>query len=120
MKNRPDLERNQKTVDNALSPSRIPDSKIRSVKSINTKSKNNKVNSTYRRDIEETSEGESTSVITKKNKRGKVTNTLINPDNTGYKDVTTSKGKKRGHKTSKIINKARVKKSKKILDETDK
>ena len=109
MKNRPDLERS------VLMMGKIKNPQIRSVESINTKSKNNKVNSTYRSDIEDTSDGESTYVITKENKRGKVTDTLINPDNTGYKDITTSKGKKRGHKTSKIINKARVKKSKKLL-----
>jgi len=100
----------------------IPDSRIRSVETLKTTSKTKKgkekTKSTYRSDIEDTNieTGQSAYLTTKENKRGRVTNTFINPDGTGYKDVTSSKGKIRGHKTSKVINKARVKKSKKILD----
>jgi len=110
---RKDLERS------ALMMGKIKNPQIRSVETLQSfvKQKNGeeKIKSTYRSDIEDTIDGESTYVITKENKRGKVTDILINPDNTGYKDITTSKGKKRGHKTSKIINKARVENSKQLL-----
>ncbi len=91
----------------------IPDSKIESVSTKKSSGDSQK----YRQDIKDTNieTGESSYLTTKQNKKGKVTKTLIKPDNSGYK-VRNGKG----HKTSKLLNRFRKRKAQKNIDEANK
>tara|TARA_R100001440_G_scaffold34231_1_gene53214 strand:- start:267 stop:665 length:399 start_codon:yes stop_codon:yes gene_type:complete len=60
MKNRPDLERNQKTVDNAFSPYRIPNSQIRSRSDINTSQENKGKKTKFKSNVRSTIEAHDT------------------------------------------------------------
>ena len=130
---RKDLQRNQQTVDAALSPYKIPDSKLRAkttiVTSEKTKGNKSKYKEKYRdtievHDIEGKNKGVKTYIDTSSKTRGNKEKTkqfFSDPSITGDKGTLQKQknsGKLRHRKTTKGGTKRRIKRAEKNLKES--